>query len=142
VTAAPETTNWTKAAGLEEEPKPKKLLDNIANHMPTPTEIGTGLVFILIGLAAWNGGAIGIKGTVDADPTWINLEFLPKWICVLVIWLGVDSLLCKGRVTPWFLTKYAQPTIEAVLKATIGEDRLKSLSKSLSKDKKEEQNGI
>ena len=126
--------DWQEAAGLSEKPR-LKLLDNIAKHVPTPSEIGVGLVFIFIGMTAWTGGAIGVRGTVDADPTWVTLEHFPKWVCVLVIWLGIDALFCKGRVTPWLLTKYVQPAVEAVLKATVGEERLERLRKRLDKDR-------
>lgn len=134
---APKTIDWEKAAGLKKEPK-LKLLDNIVKHMPTISDMGVGLILIFFGLTAWTGGGIGIRGAVDAEPTWISLASLPRWACVFMVWFGVDSLLFKGRVTPWFTRRYVTPAIESVLKATIGEDRLESWSKKLGK-KKEEQ---
>ena len=138
---APVTTDWEKAAGLKEKPK-LKLSDNIAKYAPTWSDIGTGILFIFMGFTAWTGGAIGILVSEGADPTWISLSGIPRWIGMVLILLGADSLVFKGRAIPWLMNKYITPGIEAVLKATLGEERLERLSekldKRLNKDKKEE----
>jgi hypothetical protein len=134
--------NWQKAAGLEQEPKPKKL-DNIARYFPTWSEIASGAFFILMGLSAWTGGGIGIRGAADADPVWISLKSLPEWMGVVLIWFGVDSIFLKSRGTPWIFRKVVAPVIEAILKATIGEERMARWEERLerwatSKDKEEQ----
>lgn len=132
------TMDWALEAGLKEKPKPKRL-DNIAKHMPTISDLGVGLILIFVGFTAWTGGGIGIRATADSEPAWTTLASLPKWICVFVVWFGIDSMIFKGRATPWFLRKYVQPVIVAVLEAIVGEERLESWRKKLNKKEKPEQ---
>lgn len=133
------TIDWEKAAGLKEEQKPR-LLDNIAKHMPGWNDIGLGILCLALAFTAWNGGGIGIQMAPDVDPVWVSLGGLPKWMIVLLIWFGVDSIVFKGRASPWLLNKYVLPRVDGVLKAVMGEERYERLKKKLDKlSKKEEQ---
>lgn len=123
-TATTEETSWAERAGLVEKPKPK-LLDNLVKYVPTWSDIGTGILFIFVGLTAWTGGGIGLKMAPNAEPVWISLGALPSWIGMILILFGVDALIFKGRATPWLVRKYVNPVITAILKATAGEDRVK-----------------
>lgn len=124
VNGVPETPkDWQKAAGLAQEPEPKKL-DKLFKYLPTWSDIGTGVFFIFMGLTAWTGGGMGIRTAADVEPIWITLEHIPEWIAGVLIWIGVDALFLKGKGTPWFWRKIGMPVAETILKATAGEERM------------------
>ena len=125
--------DWAVEAGLKEEPKPKRF-DNWARYIPTLSELASGAFIIGLGLLALRGGGFAIQVGPDTEPIWILENYtLPSIVCGLLIYIGIDTAVFKGKATPWIFWKLVAPVLKVILKATIGEDRLKAWEEKLTK---------
>lgn len=116
--------DWEVEAGLKEEPKPKKL-DQWTRYIPSLSELASGVFFISLGLLALRGGGFAIQTNPDSEPIWILQNYtLPGVVCWLLVWIGIDTAAFKGRATAWIFMKFIVPVLEAVAKATFGEEKL------------------
>lgn len=124
--------DWAIAAGLKEEPKPKRF-DNWARYIPTLSELASGAFLIGLGLLALRGGGFAIQVSPNADPIWVLQNYtLPSVVCGLIIYMGIDIAVFRSRATPWIFRGFVAPVLKVILSATIGEDRLKAWEKNLA----------
>lgn len=123
--------DWEAEAGLKKEPKPKKL-DNWAKYIPTLSEMASGLFAIILGALALRGGGFAIQLSPDSEPIWVLQNYtLPSVVCWGLIWIGIDIAILKGRATNWIFRRFVAPAFEVILKATIGEEKLKAWDEKL-----------
>lgn len=109
-------------------------------YLPNLGQIYRGMFIIIIGMLLVAGGSFGIKASPESEPQWIEFPIMDTWVCLIVVWFGLDELLFRGKATEYIVKKTIAPVLKVVLERSLGEDKLRKIEKALAKlsGKKEE----
>jgi len=108
-------------------------MKNYLKYIPTLTNIYMGLFLILIGIMLRYGGSFSIQ-IGEQNPIPVPIPTLTDtWIAWLVVWLGIDTMIFRGRATPFIIQKTIVPVIRYILESTIGKERLQKLEQRICK---------
>lgn len=98
-----------------------------------PRNYVTGLILFLLGLLIVCDGQIGIQATPTSEVRWLTVfAELDNWIGWLFVWFGIDSFL-NFKLTTLIVEKVLSPIFSPVIKAIVGEERIKRLQERMKK---------
>ena len=109
-------------------------MKNYLKYIPTLTNVYMGIFLILLGVMLRYSGSFTIQiGEQGPIPIPIPMLINSTWIAWFVVWLGIDTMIFRGKATPLILQKTITPIIKYILENTIGIERLQKLEQRLSK---------